>query len=82
MPIKVVMSYSGTMRTKRLEYDEVITMLIISVDDAWEYLKQGITVFYRWEMSEDWYELNDETVNGVVTLLERDDYEFGIESQE
>lgn len=76
------MSYSGTMRTKRLEYNEVITMLIISVDDAWEYLKQGITVFYRWEMSEDWYELNDETVSGVVTLLERDDYEFGIESQE
>ena len=54
-------------------------MTYITAEEVWSYLKQGVTVFYRWEMSEEWYELNDETVNGVVTLLERDDYEFAIE---
>lgn len=77
------MSYSGTMR---FEYGVVISMLIISAENVWDYLKQGTTIFYRWNRSKefllDWTILNDETVNDVLGILGRADYEFGIAYQE
>lgn len=61
------------------KYVEEVNKTYITTEEAWSYLKRGVTVFYRWEKSKEWYQLNNETVDGAVALLERDDYKFAIE---
>lgn len=75
-----------TWHIEELEVDMRLTtgkqLELIEKDEINHYLRVGVEVYYKWDKSEEWYKLSEESIRDVFEIISRNDYQFAIKKKD
>lgn len=75
----------NTWHIEELDVDTRLTdkqLELIEKDEINHYLRAGVEVYYKWDKSEEWYRLAEESIKDIFEIISRNDYQFAIKKDD